>query len=213
VKVQRLSDFLDRYNEAFYWAIQVMIGNTSIRQDNTATFVFTNVMLLVGIAVFSSIIGGASALLSNLDSLAAAKKAQVDSINHYLAFRKVPTELRRKISSYVKYLWHSGLSSYHKELFEDLPDALMLQLNISLKQVICRSHACSSHTRFPRVLLTPSPTCPRVYAFLTRARVSAAKLPGTHLSCSNVPEVHTTHCACCDTPARAHDNAARGRRH
>ena len=133
-QVQRLEDFLDRYNEAFYWAIQVMIGNTSIRQDNTATFVFTNVMLLVGIAVFSSIIGGASALLSNLDSLAAAKKAQVDSINHYLAFRKVPTELRRKISSYVKYLWHSGLSSYHKELFEDLPDALMLQLNISLKQ-------------------------------------------------------------------------------
>jgi len=46
-------------------------------------------------------------------------------------------------------------------------------------KVICRSHACcSSHTRIPRVLLTPSPTCPCVYAFLTRARVSAANDKG-----------------------------------
>jgi hypothetical protein len=43
-----------------------------------------------------------------------------------------------------------------------------------IEQVICRSHSCCSHTRIPRVLLTPNPTCPRVYAFLTRARVSAA---------------------------------------
>jgi hypothetical protein len=39
------------------------------------------------------------------------------------------------------------------------------QLGIGGK-VICRSHTCSSHTRIPCVLLTPPPTCPRVYAFL-----------------------------------------------
>ena len=37
-------------------------------------------------------------------------------------------------------------------------------------KVICRSLACCSHTRISRVLLTPPPTCPRVYAFLTRTR-------------------------------------------
>ena len=44
-------------------------------------------------------------------------------------------------------------------------------------QVTCRSHACCSpHGRKPRVLLTPSPTCPRVYAFLTRARGSLPRI-------------------------------------
>ena len=54
--------------------------------------------------------------------------------------------------------------------------------NICQDQVICRSHACCSHTRIPRVLLTPPPTCPRIYyAFLTRARVSAANYQFDHI--------------------------------
>ena len=48
-------------------------------------------------------------------------------------------------------------------------------------QVICRSHACCScahsHTRIPRVLLTPSPTCPPVHAFLTRYTRLCRELP------------------------------------
>jgi hypothetical protein len=60
-----------------------------------------------------------------------------------------------------------------KALFE----AGALKINVGavpgVQQVICRSHVCCSHTRIPRVLLTPPPTCPRVYTFLTRARVSA----------------------------------------
>jgi len=39
----------------------------------------------------------------------------------------------------------------------------MLLYNIVSDKVICRSHACLlPHTRISRVLLTPSPTCPRV---------------------------------------------------
>merc|ERR1711871_1114694 len=112
-EVVSYSDLMRRYVEAFHFALMLIIGNTSFRQDNTATVFFTVVMLLVGIAVFSSIIGGASALLANLDSLKSAEKAQCDSINHYLAFRKVPTDLRRRVAAYVKYLWRSGLSGYH----------------------------------------------------------------------------------------------------
>jgi hypothetical protein len=37
--------------------------------------------MLAGIAVFASIIGGASSLLSNLDLSAQAQKQQMDSIN------------------------------------------------------------------------------------------------------------------------------------
>jgi hypothetical protein len=48
-----------------------------------------------------------------------------------------------------------------------------IELNVKLQKVIiCRSHAYSTR------MLTPSPTCPRVYAFLTRARISAANYQG-----------------------------------
>ena len=43
---------------------------------------------------------------------------------------------------------------------------VMLMWVESMTKVICRSHACYSRTRIPRVLLTPSPTCPRVTRFL-----------------------------------------------
>ena len=54
------------------------------------------------------------------------------------------------------------------------PEHVLPPPPIKPAKVICRSHACCSPTRISRVLLTPSPTCPLVHAFLTRARVSAA---------------------------------------
>ena len=58
-----------------------------------------------------------------------------------------------------------------------LPEVMQREMaeHRALEKVICRSHACCSQTRIPRVLLTPPPTCPCV---------SHAELPGCQ-SCQN----------------------------
>jgi hypothetical protein len=90
--------------------------------------------MLAGVAVCASIVGGATSLLSDLDVVAQAHKQKQDSISQYLQFRKVPKELRIKIRGYYKFLWATGQTGHHKELFNALPEALSVQLNLALKR-------------------------------------------------------------------------------
>jgi potassium voltage-gated channel Eag-related subfamily H protein 7 len=122
-----------QYAEAFYWAMLVFVG-ADMNPTNTAETIFTSVMMLIGIGVFASVIGSASSLLTNLDSVAEMKKSQMDSINHYLTFHSVPKVLRNKIRDYYDYLWLSGQSIHDKNLFDQLPESLNLQLDLSLKR-------------------------------------------------------------------------------
>ena len=122
-----------QYAEAFYWAMLVFVGS-DVSPANTNETTFTATMMLVGIGVFASVIGSASSLLTNLDSTAEQKKTQMDSINHYLTFHAVPKQLRAKIRDYYEYLWTSGQSIHDKNLFDQLPESLNLQLDLSLKR-------------------------------------------------------------------------------
>jgi Ca2+-binding EF-hand superfamily protein len=123
----------DRYIFAFYWAIMAMLGDNASPETNPQ-FIFAVVMSLIGIIVFSTVIGSLSAVLSNLDSAAAAKQDQLDSVNAYLSYRKVSNDLKLRIRAFYKYLWQSGQSSHHQSMFEELPTTLALQLQLALKE-------------------------------------------------------------------------------
>jgi CRP-like cAMP-binding protein len=127
------ASLFSQYADAFYWAMLVFVGADMNPTDTTQT-AFTSFMMLIGIGVFASVIGSASSLLTNLDSVAEMKKSQMDSINHYLTFHSVPKNLRNKIRDYYDYLWLSGQSIHDKNLFDQLPESLNLQLDLSLKR-------------------------------------------------------------------------------
>jgi hypothetical protein len=86
----------DKYIFAFYWAILAMLGDNAQPETNTQ-LLFSCFMSMIGIVVFSTVIGSLSAVLSNLDSGAAAKQEQLDSVNAYLSFRRVNASLKLKI--------------------------------------------------------------------------------------------------------------------
>jgi CRP-like cAMP-binding protein len=123
----------DAYFFSFYWSIMAMLGDNSAPASNTQ-FVFSIFMSMIGIVVFSTIIGALSALLSSMDKLGEAKQEQLDSINQYMAFRRVDRALQLRIRAYYKYLWESGQSGHHQQLFDELPPSLSFQLTLSLKE-------------------------------------------------------------------------------
>jgi potassium voltage-gated channel Eag-related subfamily H protein 7 len=86
----------DKYLFAFYWAIMAMLGDNADPETN-GQLTFSIVMSMVGIVVFSTVIGSLSAVLSSLDSAAAAKQDQLDSVNAFLTFRKVNPDLKLRI--------------------------------------------------------------------------------------------------------------------
>jgi hypothetical protein len=123
----------DKYLFAFYWAILAMLGENAQPETNTQ-LMFSSFMSMIGIVVFSTVIGSLSAVLSNLDSGAAAKQEQLDSVNAYLSFRRVNPYLKLKIRGFYKYLWDSGQSAHHQQMFEELPPTLSMQLMLQLKE-------------------------------------------------------------------------------
>jgi hypothetical protein len=124
---------MEQYGESIYWTMQVFLGNDTHPENSNQTL-FTTCFLFVGIGVFASIIGSASSLLSSLDAVAEQQKAQIESISHYMVFHSVPKELRQKISDFYDYLWRSGQSMHDRNLFDQLPESLNIQLDLSLKR-------------------------------------------------------------------------------
>ncbi|RLN88689.1 hypothetical protein BBJ28_00008504 [Nothophytophthora sp. Chile5] len=121
----------NQYVDAFYFAIMVTTAN-DVNPNTPIEKLFTSVMLFVGIVINASIIGSAANLLSNLDKEEIARKNQMDSINDYLRFKKVPLNLQNKIRRYYDYALTTRLQDPTESLFADLPDRLKLLLKLNL---------------------------------------------------------------------------------
>jgi CRP-like cAMP-binding protein len=128
-----IATLTEKYSAAFYWAVLAMLGDNA-QPETKAQLLFSIFMSMIGIVVFSTVIGSLSAVLSNLDSGAAAKQDQLDSVNAYLSFRRVNPELKIRIRGFYKYLWHSGQSAHHQSMFDELPPTLSTQLMLQLKE-------------------------------------------------------------------------------
>jgi CRP-like cAMP-binding protein len=127
----------ERYVLALYWTLLCVLGNDVIADEKyrnvIETHTFGIINLLVGIVVVSTIIGSASGLMVNMDTVANEKKTHLDGVRHYLNFRKVPKKLQMKIVDYYDFLWRSGQSQHYRELISDLPPTLAIQLDVILK--------------------------------------------------------------------------------
>lgn len=127
----RSSSLSNQYIDALYFAIMVTTAN-DVNPTTATEKMFVSVMLFIGIVINASIIGSAANLLANLDKEAIARKNQLDSINDYLRFKKVPLKLQNKIRRYYEYALNSRMQDPTEKMFADLPDRLKLQLRLNL---------------------------------------------------------------------------------
>lgn len=125
------SPLLQKYIDAVYFAMMVTTAN-DVNPVTAHEKLFVSVMLFIGIVINASIIGSAANLLSNLDKEAIARKNQMDSINDYLRFKKVPLQLQNKIRRFYEYALNSRVQDPTENLFADLPDRLKLLLKLNL---------------------------------------------------------------------------------
>lgn len=133
----RASPLTQQYIDALYFAIMVTTAN-DVNPTTATEKVFVTVMLFIGIVINASIIGSAANLLSNLDKEAIARKNQMDSINDYLRFKKVPLPLQNKIRRFYEYALNSRMQDPTESLFADLPDRLKLLLRLNLHSEFIR---------------------------------------------------------------------------
>eukprot|EP00639_Heterosigma_akashiwo_P021764 CAMPEP_0206417272 /NCGR_PEP_ID=MMETSP0294-20121207/37239_1 /ASSEMBLY_ACC=CAM_ASM_000327 /TAXON_ID=39354 /ORGANISM="Heterosigma akashiwo, Strain CCMP2393" /LENGTH=530 /DNA_ID=CAMNT_0053880077 /DNA_START=401 /DNA_END=1990 /DNA_ORIENTATION=- len=88
-----------QYLAAFYWTIATMmaVGYGDIAADTLGERVYAIATEVVGATAFGFIIATVAVIVEAMDPAATAKRARLDEVREYLAERRLPRELQRRV--------------------------------------------------------------------------------------------------------------------
>ena len=159
----------DKYMHAFFWGVCVTTGiGWDVEPFTTAEVIYTTIMIIVGMLMYVTIIGGVTSIVSNMNSLSHERNKQMSKFEVYFRARMVPRVTQKKIKSYLEFLWSGDVSEAEdRKILHELPKELqmevMLEVNAALVQQVHSRHQrqrqrqrqrCSAPTPHPRQ------TCP-----------------------------------------------------
>lgn len=160
------------YLEALYWTITTLstIGYGDVTPSTTAELLYTMLVMVLGVGVFSYVIGSVAGLIANLDRAKLHFQERVERAHAFMAYRGVPAELRHRILGYYGYLWESRLGWADAELLDDLPSGLRIEVSLHLHRPILEkvpflNGASDELLRDLAVALRPTVCAPGEYLF------------------------------------------------
>jgi len=89
-------------------------------------------MAIVGLMMYSIIIGSASSALANMDSTATQRRQTLDKVTAFMRSRKVPSFFQRIIIDFYEHMWSTP--NKEADVFADLPDSLRSRLMIVMNR-------------------------------------------------------------------------------
>jgi hypothetical protein len=127
-----------RYLRAIYWVMTTIatIGYGDYTPDHAsdAQIVYTIVVELFGVTMFTYIIANVSSLVSNLDVARSAYQRRLDEINAYLRAQRIPAGLQDRVRDYYSYLWASQKGVDSISVLEDMPKSLSQEILMFLNR-------------------------------------------------------------------------------
>ena len=118
----------------FFWGSSFMTG-ILVSELNPATdweHIYTTACMWWGMAVYTSCVASATSTLSTLEGMESGHAVEVERVDTFLRTRQVPVGLRRRIVSYLSYLWTSSKGSNQKMWMSHLPRVLQAELTLAL---------------------------------------------------------------------------------
>ncbi|EMJ91917.1 transporter, cation channel family protein [Leptospira alstonii serovar Pingchang str. 80-412] len=124
----------DEYVKALYWSVMTLatVGYGDVLPVTTNQRIYVILVMMLGAAVYATVIGNIASILGNLDLVRAAQLKRMSQVDSYLKARNLPYFIRRKIRDYYMYIMERGLGENEKELLSDLPLSLQREVKIHL---------------------------------------------------------------------------------
>ncbi|XP_058857271.1 cyclic nucleotide-gated olfactory channel-like isoform X1 [Acipenser ruthenus] len=121
------------YIYCLYWSTLTLttIGDmpAPVRDEQYLFVVFD---FLVGVLIFATIVGNVGSMISNMNATRAEFQAKIDSIKHYMQFRKVSREMEARVIRWFDYLWTNKKTVDEREVLKSLPDKLRAEIAINV---------------------------------------------------------------------------------
>jgi len=122
-----------KYAMALFWAVEVTTGiGGDINPKSQYEVAFTTGVTIVGLMMYSLIIGSASSALANMDSTATQRRQTLDKVSSYMRSRKVPAFFQRIIVDFYQHMWTTPMKE--SDVFKDLPESLRSRLSMVLNR-------------------------------------------------------------------------------
>ncbi|XP_043913020.1 cyclic nucleotide-gated olfactory channel [Protopterus annectens] len=121
------------YTYCLYWSTLTLttIGDVP-KPILDVEYVFVIFDFLVGVLIFATIVGNVGSMISNMNASRAEFQSKIDSIKHYMQFRKVSKEMEAKVIMWFDYLWTNKKTVDEREVLKNLPDKLRAEIAINV---------------------------------------------------------------------------------
>ena len=119
------------YIYSFYWSTLTLttIGETP-RPEIDLEYVFVVIDFLIGVLIFATIVGNVGSMISNMNAGRTEFQQQMDGVKQYMEFRKVGSDLERRVIKWFDYLWSNKQSLDEEGVLGTLPDKLKAEIAI-----------------------------------------------------------------------------------
>lgn len=130
------TDLFFKYTSGLYTVLVIMSGFDGKQPISDLQVLWCIASTLVGIVIYTSILGAVRAYIVNADSNAAQFQKKLDGITDLIKALNVNAKVRDKIMSYYDYLWKSRQGLDETKLLEELPDFLRIEVSLYLNRDI-----------------------------------------------------------------------------
>lgn len=133
-QLERMKTGWNEYVKALYWSVMTLatVGYGDVLPATTEQRIYSILVMMIGAAVYATIIGNVASILGNLDLERSARIKRMSQVDSFLKARNLPSDLRMKIREFYIYIIEKGFGQNEKELLSDLPIPLQREVKIHL---------------------------------------------------------------------------------
>ncbi len=131
-------DDVSNYLKSMYWTITTIttVGYGDITPQTNMQTIFTICVEILGIGIYSYLIGNIAGLLTKKDPAKAKYLENMERLQALVSMRKIPRSLQSKLRDYYRYVWKKRLGYNEDSFLQGLPPGLKTEVSLNLKKEV-----------------------------------------------------------------------------